>query len=71
MVSVASRVLQRGENQVAGFGGEKRGGNGFKVAHFANEDDVRVLAKGGAERGGKVRGIHFDFALIDEVRLSR
>jgi len=52
---------------VAGFGGEKRGGNGFKVAHFANEDDVRVLAKGGAERGGKVCGIHFDFALIDEA----
>src|SRR5205814_5989997 len=59
--------VQGREDQVAGFGGEKSGGNGFKVAHFADEDDVRVLTKGGTERGGKVRGVHFDFALIDEA----
>jgi len=34
---------------VAGFSGEERSGNGFKVAHFADEDDVGVLTKSGAE----------------------
>ena len=61
--------VQRGENQVAGFGGEQGGGNGFEVAHFADEDDVGVLTKCGAERGGKVGGVHFDFALIDKAAL--
>src|SRR5713226_7276882 len=61
--------VQSGKNQVAGFGGEQRGGNGFEVAHFADQNHVGVLTQGGAQRGGKVRGVHFDFALIDEALL--
>src|SRR5262249_36960751 len=38
-------------------------------AHFADEDYVRVLTQGSAQRGGKRRGIYFDFALIDETFL--
>src|SRR5262249_29130571 len=41
----------------------------FKVAHFANEDDVRVLTKCSAQRGRKVCRVHFDLALIDEAAL--
>src|SRR4029077_15576407 len=45
--------VQGGEHEVASFGGEQGGGDGFEVAHFADEDDVRVLTKGSAERGGE------------------
>src|ERR1700743_2222503 len=47
--------VQGRENHVAGFGGEERGGNGFEVAHFADQNDVGVLTKGGAQGGGEVR----------------
>ena len=47
----------------------KRGGNGFEVAHFADQNDVGVLTKGSAQRGRKVRGVDFDFALVDEAAL--
>ena len=61
--------VQGGENQVAGFGGEQRGGNGFEVAHFADQNHVGVLTQGGAQRGREVRGVDFDFALVDEALL--
>src|SRR5207302_300607 len=59
--------VQRGKNQMARFRGEQRGRNGFEVAHFADQNHVGVLTKGGAQGGGKVRGVHFDFTLIDEA----
>src|SRR5580658_6189665 len=59
--------VQRGQNQVAGFGSKNGGGDGFQVAHFADQDDVRVLTKCSAQRGGEGRGVHFHFALIDEA----
>src|SRR5215469_6624301 len=59
--------VQGGEHEVAGFGSEQRGRNGFEVAHFADQNHVRVLTKSGAQGGRKVRGVHFDFALIDET----
>src|SRR5215469_9730931 len=59
--------VQGGKHQVAGFGGEQCCGNGFQVAHFADQNHVGVLTESGAQRGGEVRGVHFDFALIDEA----
>src|SRR3984885_12906145 len=59
--------VQCGQNQVARFGCENGGGDGFKVAHFADQDHVWVLAKCGAQRGGERCGVHFDFALVDET----
>src|SRR6202050_404749 len=59
--------VQGGQNQVAGFGCENGGGDGFQVAHFADEDDVRVLAKCSAQRGVEGRSVHFHFALIDKT----
>src|SRR6187397_1401021 len=43
--------VQRGERQVSGFSDTQRGLDRFEVAHFADEDDVRVLAQGSAKRG--------------------
>src|SRR6202035_747875 len=59
--------VQRREHQVAGFGGKQRGGNGFQVAHFADQNHVGILTQGGAQGGGEVGGVHFNFALIDET----
>src|SRR3984957_15586211 len=59
--------VQGGQHQVAGFGGENRGGNGFQVAHFADQNDVRVLTQSSAQRGGERGGVDFDFALVDET----
>src|SRR5580692_815272 len=59
--------VQGGQNQMAGFGCENRGGNGFEVAHFADQNDVGILTQGSAQRGGERSGVDFDFALIDET----
>ena len=61
--------VQCGENHVAGFGGQQRGGNGFEVAHFADQNHVGVLTQSSAQRRRKIRGVHFDFALVDEAAL--
>src|SRR5712692_3514162 len=61
--------VQSGEHEVAGFGGQQGGGNGFQVAHFADQNHVGVLTESGAQRGGKVRRVDFDFALVDEAFL--
>src|SRR6266581_9730635 len=61
--------VQSGKNQVAGFRGEQRGGNSFEVAHFADQNHVGVLTQSGAQGSGEVRGVHFDFALVDEALL--
>ena len=42
--------VQRREDQVAGLGGEQRRLNRFEVAHFADQDDVRVLTQRAAQR---------------------
>ena len=52
-----------------GFGSEQRRRNRFEVAHFADQNYVRVLTQGGAQRRGKVGRVHFHFALIDEAVL--
>jgi hypothetical protein len=57
--------VQRGKNHVAGFGRVQSGADGFEVAHFADQDDVRILTQAGAQRGGKRWGIDFHFALVD------
>ncbi len=61
--------MQGAEDHVAGFGGMERGGDGFQIAHFADQDDVGVLAEAGAQSAAKGRGIDFHLALIDEAFL--
>ena len=61
--------VQRAEHQVAGFRRFQRDFHGFKVAHFADEHDVRVFTEGGAQRGGERTGMAADFAVVDQALL--
>ena len=39
--------VQRGEDEMAGLGGRKSGGDRLQVPHLADEDHVGVLSQGG------------------------
>ena len=39
--------VERAENEHPGFGGGEGELDGFEVAHFSDEDDIRVFAEGG------------------------
>ncbi len=54
------------ENQVAGFCGGDGGGDGFQVAHFADEYDVGALAKNVFEGIAETLGVEADLALADK-----
>ena len=54
------------EHQVAGFGGVDGGLERVAVAHFADEDDVGVLAHGVLEGRVPVGHVEADFALVDD-----
>ena len=58
--------VQGGEDHVAGFGGEQRRADGFVVAHFADQNQVRILTKGSAQGGAETAGVHAHLALVDE-----
>ncbi len=45
--------VQGAEDQVAGAGGRQRQFDGFQVAQFADQDDVRVFAQRAPQGGGK------------------
>ncbi len=47
--------MQRGKHQVAGEGGLDGDFRGFKVADFADQDDVGILPQESAQRGRKVQ----------------
>ena len=59
--------MQGGEDEMARLGGFEREGNGFQIAHFAHEDDVRVLTQGGAQGRAEGARIAPDLALVDEA----
>ena len=61
--------MQRPENEVAGFGGFDRDRNGIEIAHFADEQDIRVLAECGTQRVLERIGVVVDLSLIDEAFL--
>jgi hypothetical protein len=47
--------VQRREDEVAGLGREQRGLDGLVVAHFADQDDVRILTHRRAQGAREVR----------------
>ena len=57
--------VQRAEHHVARFGGGDGRFDRFQVAHFADQDHVRVLPQGAADRLGEARHIDADLALVD------
>ena len=54
-----------------GFGGSQRGGHGFAVAHLADEDDVGILAKDGANGLGESGRVGPHLNLFHERKLIR
>ena len=58
--------VERGEDEVAGFGGGEGGGHGFAVAHLADHDDVGILTEDGADGLGEVGSVVAEFDLFDE-----
>ena len=59
--------VQGGEHEMAGFGGFQGQFDGFQVAHFADENDVRVFAQGAAQGRCKGAGVAADLALVDQA----
>ena len=57
--------VQRAEHDVARFGRGDGRFDRFQVAHFADEDHVRVLPQRAANRFGERRHVDADLALVD------
>lgn len=58
--------VEGGEDEVAGFCGGHGERDGFAVAHFADENDVWILAKGAFESCGEGGDVPAEFALGEE-----
>ena len=63
--------VQCAEDKVASFGGGDCSADGFKVAHFADENRVRVLTQRTADGVCKRRHVVVDFALRYNALLVR
>ena len=61
--------MQGTEHQVAGFRRREGETDGFKVAHFADQDHVRILAQRRLQRIGERQHMGADFALVDQAFL--
>ena len=57
--------MQRGKNEMAGFGRLHRDFDRFTVAHFADEDNFGRLAQGGAQSQSKGGSVAIKLALMD------
>ncbi len=62
--------MQGAEHQVAGFRRRERQANGFQVAHFAHQHDVRIFAQRGTQRLAESQRVAMDFALIDQATFA-
>ena len=62
--------MQRAEDQVAGGGGGDGQFDGFQVAHFADENDVRVFAQRAAQSRRKGFGVDADFAMVHQATFA-
>src|SRR5690606_12028862 len=62
--------VQRAHDEDAHFRRGHGDGDGFEVAHFADEDDVRVFTQGGVKGGGERLAVHADLTLADQASLS-
>ena len=61
--------MQRAERQVAGLRDAQRRLHGLEVAHFADQDDVRVFAQGRAQRRREALRVAVHLALVDQAVL--
>ena len=66
--------VQRGQNEVAGEGGLDRDFRGFKIADFADQNDVWVLAQEGAQGGREIQAdllLHLHLVHASQLELNR
>ena len=63
--------MQGAEDQRAHLGGGDGERDGLEVAHLADQDDVGVLAHGGAQRGAEALGVGAHLALREDAALVR
>src|SRR4030095_2009604 len=61
--------VKSGQRQVAGFRDTEGRFDRLEVAHFADENDVRVFAQRSAQRVRKALGVAVDLTLVDETAL--
>ena len=59
--------VERAKDEQTGFGGSESQRDGFQVAHFTHEHDIRILAQGGAQAVGKRSAITRHFALGNDA----
>ena len=59
--------MQGSEYQVAGFCRRQRQADGLQVAHFADQNNVRIFTQSRAQRFIESVCITVDFALIDQT----
>src|SRR5215472_5572156 len=62
--------MERAEHQVTGLGGRERQADGLEIAHFADQDDVGVLAQRRAQRLAEAERVAMHLALIDQAALG-
>ena len=62
--------VQRAEDEVAGGGRGQRQLDRFQIAHFADENDVRIFAQRAAQGGGERARVHADFAMLHQAILA-
>src|SRR5260370_3673211 len=63
--------MQRRENEVSRFTDRQRGVDGREVAHFADENDVRILTQDILESGLESLGVRTHLSLVDDRHLVR
>src|SRR5260370_41185853 len=61
--------MQRRENEVSRFTDRQRGLDGLEVAHFADENDVRILTQDILESGLESLGVRTHLSLVDDRHL--
>lgn len=58
--------VQRRQHQMAGFRRGKRQADGRSIAQLTQQDHVRILPQGGAQRAIKAVAVAADFTLLDQ-----
>src|SRR3984885_10014940 len=61
--------MQCAEYEVTRLGGGEREPDRFQIAHFADEDDIRVFAQRRAQRFGETQGVAMNLALVHQATL--
>ena len=62
--------MQSTKHEMAGFRGRQRELNGLQIAHFADQDDVRILAQRRSQRVGERSRMGPEFSLVHQTFLG-